>query len=292
MPMRKRVNKGPWMKRKTGSTIRKGIIFSVLLIVTFLVDLPLISMVGTSFKANDKVLSSTTLFPAAGEWSIENFTDVLTKTNFGRNIFNSFWISVLATLICVAAASMAGYGISRFKGKFIRAYSGLIFLMQMFPLMLLIIPMFVLYSRYGMVNKPLAVAVYYGANNLAFNIMMIRSFFDSIPRELEDAGKIGGCTNFHAFMKIILPVSLPGIATIGIMTFLNCWNEFTFASLLLRKSGAQTLTVGLTNFVQQSSSNWGYLMAASTIAVIPALIFLIFAQKYLVQGMTSGAVKG
>lgn len=290
--MRGKIHAASFKSKRVRNRVRRWILFVVLLIITLLIDLPLISMIGTSFKANDKVLSSTSLFPGVDEWSMENFAGVLMKTNFGRNILNSLWISVLATLICVTAASMEGYGISRFRGRFVKVYSGMIFLMQMFPLMLLIIPMFVLYSRYGMVNKPFSVAIYYGANNLAFNIMMIRSFFDSIPRELEDAGKIDGCTNFNAFLKIILPVSLPGIATIGIMTFLNCWNEFTFASLLLRKSGSQTLTVGLTNFVQQSSSNWGYLMAASTIAVIPALIFLIFAQKYLVQGMTSGAVKG
>lgn len=279
-------------KRDRKNKIKRITFFIILIMITFLINLPLISMVGTSFKKTDAVLSSTSLLPGAGEWSLENFVGVLVKTDFGRNIMNSLWISVLATIICVILASMAGYGVSRFRGRFIAAYKGLIFLIQMFPLMLLLIPLFVLFSRYGMINNPISVAIYYGANNLAFNIMMIRSFFDSIPRDLEEAGKIDGCTNLSAFLKIILPVSLPGIATIGIMTFLNCWNEYTMASLLLRKSEVQTLTVGLTNFVQQTRSNWGYLMAASTIAVIPALIFLIFAQKYLVQGMTSGSVKG
>lgn len=279
-------------RRKKKEKIRTGILFILLVVITFMVDLPLLSMIGTAFKKTDAVLTSTSLFPGPGEWSTENFVGVLVKTNFGKNILNSLWISVLGTVISVVLAAMAGYGTARFRGRFITGYKGLIFLIQMFPLMLLLIPMFVLFSRYGMINNPLSIAVYYGSNNLAFNIMIIQSFFNSIPSDLEEAGRIDGCTNLNAFLKIILPVSLPGIATIGIMTFLNCWNEYTMASLLLRKSEVQTLTVGLTNFVQQTRSNWGYLMAASTIAVIPALAFLAFAQKYLVQGMTSGAVKG
>lgn len=281
-----------WFSRETKRRIKNIAVFAALVMIVFVVDLPLISMIGTAFKKNDAVFTSTTMFPELGEWSIENFTGVFTKTDYERNIFNSLWISVLATAGSVLIACMAGYSLSRFKGRFFSLYSALLFLMQMFPLMLLLIPMFMLFTRYGMVNRPISVVIYYAASNLAFSIMMIRSFFDSIPAELEEAGKIDGGTNFQVYLRVILPVSLPGVATIGIMTFLNCWNEFTFASLLLRKAEVQTLTVGLTSFVQQTTSNWGYLMAASTVAVFPALLFLIFAQKYLVQGMTSGAVKG
>lgn len=280
------------MKKKKRRYMKTGILFVILTIIVIMVDLPLISMVGTAFKRNDAVLTTTGIFPQWGDWSIENFVGVFTKTNFGKNIVNSLFISVFATILSVLAASMAGYALSRFRGRFFSGYSALIFLMQMFPGMLLLIPMFVLFSKYNMVNQPVSVMIYYAANNLAFSIMMVRSFFDSIPYELEEAGKIDGGTNFSVYLKVILPISLPGIATIGIMTFLNCWNEFTFASLLLRDTKTQTLTVGLTKFVQQSTSQWGYLMAASTIAVVPALLFLVFAQKYLVSGMTSGAVKG
>lgn len=280
------------MKKKTKRQIKTGILLAILVGIVVLVDLPLISMIGTAFKRNDAVLTTTGIFPEWGDWSIENFTGVFTKTNFGQNIVNSLLISLFATVLSVLVASMAGYALSRFRGRFFSAYSALIFLMQMFPAMLLLIPMFVLFSKYNMVNQPVSVMIYYAASNLAFSIMMIRSFFDSIPYELEESGKIDGGTNFSVYIRVILPISLPGVATIGIMTFLNCWNEFTFASLLLRDTKVQTLTVGLTKFVQQSTSQWGYLMAASTIAVVPALLFLIFAQKYLVSGMTSGAVKG
>lgn len=280
------------MKKKTKRQIKTGILLVILVGIVVLVDLPLISMIGTAFKRNDAVLTTTGIFPEWGDWSIENFTGVFTKTNFGQNIVNSLLISLFATVLSVLVASMAGYALSRFRGRFFSSYSALIFLMQMFPAMLLLIPMFVLFSKYNMVNQPVSVMIYYAASNLAFSIMMIRSFFDSIPYELEESGKIDGGTNFSVYIRVILPISLPGVATIGIMTFLNCWNEFTFASLLLRDTKVQTLTVGLTKFVQQSTSQWGYLMAASTIAVVPALLFLIFAQKYLVSGMTSGAVKG
>ena len=280
------------LSRRAKHRIGKLFAYLALFIIIFVVDLPLISMVGTAFKNQDAVLSTTSLFPQLGDWALQNFIDVFQKTSFGMNIVNSAIVSILATVFCVIIAAMAGYGLSRFRGKFFTGYSVLLLLMQMFPLMLLLIPMFMLYSSYGMVNNLSSLVIYYTASNLAFNIMMIRSFFDSLPRELEEAAKVDGCSGFVAFLRIIFPISLPGLITVSILTFLNSWNEYTFASLLLRKPDIQTLTVGLTKFVQQTDTNWGYLMAASTIAVLPALLFLAFAQKYLVQGLTAGAVKG
>ena len=118
------------------------------------------------------------------------------------------------------------------------------------------------------------------------------SFYASIPEEIEEAGRIDGCSNFQVFTRIVLPLVKPGVATISIMVFLNAWNEYTMSSLLLRDEMVQTLTVGMTKFQTLDIIDWGYLMAASALAVLPALIFMFFAQKYLVQGLTSGSVKG
>lgn len=277
---------------KQKEIIRRIITIGALLIIITLVDLPLIAMFGTSVKTEDTVLTTNTLFPALGSWSIGNYSGVLLKTNFGHNLINSAIMAVSATALCVALSAPAGYALSRCKGPFIRFYSVLILVVQMFPLMMMLIPMFVMFSDMGLANNLVTVILYNAQKNLAFNILMIRSFFDSIPRELDEAAAIDGAGRFGAFWHVILPSSLPGLATISIITFLNCWNEYTFSSLLLRRPEIQTFTVGLQNFVQEQSANWGHLMAASAIGVVPALVFLVFAQRYLVEGMTAGAVKG
>lgn len=263
-----------------------------LILIIFLIDLPLIAMVGTAVKTESTVLTTNTLFPPIGRWSLENFWGVLTKTKFGRNIINSAVMSVSATIMCVAFAAPAGYALSRCNGPFVKFYSVLILIIQMFPMMMMLIPTFVMFSRMGLANNMVTVVLYNAQKNLAFNILMIRRFFDSIPHELDEAAKIDGANRFGAFWNVILPMSKPGIATIAIITFLNCWNEYTFASLMLRQPEIQTFTVGLQNFVQETTANWGHLMAASTLGVLPALVFLVFAQRYLVEGMTAGAVKG
>jgi len=128
--------------------------------------------------------------------------------------------------------------------------------------------------------------------NLAFSIWMLKGFFDTLPQELEQAAMVDGCTRFGAWLRIVIPISLPGIGTVAIFTFINSWNEYTLASIFLRRDEVQTMTVGLQKFVLQFSSDWPLLMSASAMATLPTIIFLIFAQKLLIQGMTAGAVKG
>ena len=282
-----RITKG-WIKPAAG----KMITYISLIIVSFCMLLPLISMAGTAFKKGSVVLSSTSLLPGVKEWSLQAFIDVFTTTDFARNILNSIIVSVTTTICCIIVSSLAGYSLSRYKGRFFSFYLVMLLLLQMFPVMLLLIPMFILYTKLGLMNTLFSIIVSYTTSNLAFNIMMARGFFDTIPAELEQAGMIDGCSRFAAFYRIILPISVPGIATIAIFTFLNTWNEFLFASLMLRDSELFTITIALRKFVMQYTSNWSLLMAASTIITIPALIFLAFAQKYLVQGLTAGAVKG
>ena len=162
----------------------------------------------------------------------------------------------------------------------------------MFPVMPLLMPLYVIYNKLQMVNTLWSVGISYTTMNLAFCIWMLKGFFDSIPRDLEGAAIVDGCTRFEAFIKIIMPLALPGIATVAIFTVLNAWNEYTLASIFLRKDQVMTITVGLQRFVQQNGADWPNLMAASTIATIPTVLFMLFAQKYLIEGMTAGAVKG
>ena len=128
--------------------------------------------------------------------------------------------------------------------------------------------------------------------NLPFSIWLVRSFFSTIPTDLEEAARIDGCSQFKTFYKIILPLALPGLATVAIFTFVNSWNDYLMASLFLRSDDIYTLTVGLHSFINQHSFQWSNLMSASTVSVLPTVLFLVIAQKYLIQGLSAGCYQG
>jgi ABC-type glycerol-3-phosphate transport system permease component len=267
-----------------------GLVYILLIIFVFLINLPTLSMVGTALKSRQEALSSSALLPR--EFHFENFIYVLGRTTFSRNLLNSFLVAIIVTLSCIIVSSLAGYAISRFKSRFMSMYSTLLLVLQMFPGVLLLIPLFVIYKSLGLIDNTWSVILSYTTMNLPFSIWMLKGFFDTIPFELEESAMIDGSSQFRAYYSIVLPISMPGISTVGIFTFINAWNEYMLASIFLRSDEVQTLTVGLEKFVLQYSSDWASLMAASTIATIPTLIFLLFAQRYLIEGLTAGAVKG
>lgn len=263
--------------------------YAALIIIVFLVNLPFISMLGTAFKGKSEALSSTALFPS--ELKFDSFIRVLTKTSFPVNILNSAIVSVTVTVCCIALAVCAGYAISRFRGTVFNLY-GIFVLLQMFPAMLMLIPLFVIFNSLHLVDTIYSVMIAYTAINLPFSIWMTKGFFDTIPFDIEEAAMMDGCNQFTAFLRVVLPISMPGISTVGIFTFINAWGEYTLASIFLRTDGVQTMTIGLQKFVMQFTSDWPALMAASSVATVPTLIFLLIAQKYLIKGMAAGAVKG
>lgn len=270
--------------------IINSLVYILLIIFVFLINLPTLSMVGTALKSRQEALSSSALLPK--EFHFENFIYVLGQTTFSRNLLNSFLVAIVVTLSCIIVSSLAGYAISRFKSRFMSMYSTLLLVLQMFPGVLLLIPLFIIYKSLGLIDNTWSVILSYTTANLPFSIWMLKGFFDTIPFELEESAMIDGSSQFRAYYSIVLPISMPGISTVGIFTFINAWNEYMLASIFLRSDEVQTLTVGLEKFVLQYSSDWASLMAASTIATIPTLIFLLFAQKYLIEGLTAGAVKG
>lgn len=278
------------LTRKQRKLYGNLVTYIVLIILIFLINLPTLSMVGTALKAQDEALRTSSLFPRVPHF--ENLYNVVVKTAFGRNVINSLIVSTSVTIFCIAIASFAGYAISRFRGGVFSFYSTLLLMLQMFPLILLLIPLFIIFKAMRLIDTPFSVILAYTAWNLPFSIWMLKGFFDSIPFDLEESAMVDGCSQFTSYLRIVLPISAPGISTVGIFTFVNSWNEYMLASIFLRSDEIKTITVGLQKFTQQYQTDWAGLMAASTISTIPTLIFLLFAQKYLIQGLTAGAVKG
>ncbi len=230
------------------------------------------------------------MWPSATTW--DNYASVLTHTDFPRYFQNSVIVSAATAFVVTLIASGAGYALSRFvfRGKF--WLIGLMLVTQMFPLVMLISPIFRIFTPLGLTNSLTGLVVVYSAFNVPFATFLMQSFFDGIPKELEEAAMIDGDTRFGAFRKIVLPLTLPGIAATLGFVFTAAWSELLFALMLISKSDKSTFPVGLLSFVSKFSVDFGQMMAAGVMALVPAFAFFILIQKYLVQGLTAGAVKG
>ena len=278
------------MRLKSKKHIKNGLTYLALIIAIVVLDLPFFQIFSVTFKTRQEASTSTRFFPR--QISLESLRRVLVATDFPLNLRNSIIVSIATTIFCIIIAVIAGYALSRFRGKVFSGYAILLLLLQLFPGILLLIPLFVIFTSLGLVDNLISVILAYTTINLAFSIWMIKGFMDTIPFDLEEAGMIDGCTQFSAFWRIVMPISTPGISTVGIFTFINSWGEYTLASVLLRSDHMITLSLGLQKFVLQFTADWPSLMAASSIASIPTILFLVFAQKYLIRGMSAGAVKG
>lgn len=273
--------------------INNVVIYVVFAAILLVLLLPLISMFGTAIKTHDAALTTVSLFPEKlADLSFENFGYVMLKVGFGKNMLNSVIVSIAVTLACIFCAAPAGYAISRYHGPYFRVYSVFLLLLQMFPIMLMLMPQYLIFTKLHITNSLLSVIISYTTSNLAFSIWLLKGFYDSIPIELEQAAMVDGCSKFKAYIRVVFPLTLPGIATVSVFTMLNAWNEYTVASVFLKKESVMTMTLGLQKFVQQNGADWPSLMAAACIATIPAILFVLFSQKYLIEGMTAGAVKG
>lgn len=277
------------MHRGRKKTAVDAVLYIVLTLFALLYCLPIIGMVGTAFKGDAEALSNTSLLPAKPV--LDSFVKVL-EGDFIMTTMNSLKIGVIVSCICVVLACFSGYALSRCRGKLFALYGSGVTVLQMFPMMLMIIPLFLIYKNLHLIDTHMSLILSYTCLNLPFSIWLMKGFFDTVPYELEESAYIDGGGRFHTLVEIIIPVSLPGIATSGIFTFLNVWNEYTFSNTFVKNPQLVTLTVGLQEYLSQNSNSWGQMMAASTIGIIPSILFLLLAQKYLIQGMTSGSVKG
>ncbi len=232
----------------------------------------------------------TRMWPS--EFTLSNFSAVLFQTDFLSYFTNSLVVSLGTATLTTLFAAGAGYAFSRFNFGGKKIIIAVMLITQMFPLLMIIAPIYKIIASLGLLNSLTSLIIVYTAFNIPFATFLMQSFFDGIPKELEEAAMMDGCSRFQALRMVVLPLTLPGLgATLGFV-FTAAWSELLFALMLISKNDTMTFPVGLLTFVSKFSVDWGQMMAAGVLALIPSCLFFIFIQRYLVQGLTSGAVKG
>jgi len=252
---------------------------------------PLYWLLKVSVTPNDLLYSEgVRMWPSRA--SFDHYAFVLEHSDFPKFFMNSVIVSASTAFIVTILASLAGYALSRFifRGKYWIVV--LMLLTQMFPLVMLVAPIFKMLSPLGLTNSLGGLIIVYVAFNVPFATFLMQSFFDGIPKDLEEAAMIDGATRFRAFRQIILPLTLPGIAATLGFVFTAAWSELLFALMLISGADSSTFPVGLLSFVSKFSVDFGQMMAAGVMALVPACLFFLLIQRYLVQGLTAGAVKG
>jgi raffinose/stachyose/melibiose transport system permease protein len=228
--------------------------------------------------------------PAAITWV--NYVYAWTRAYIPDYILNSVIVSVATVVLVLVLASAAAYSFSTFRFRGGYALYLLFVLLLIVPAPVSIIPLYVIESRLGLMDTYFALILPYAAGGLPLSIFILKAFFDSIPTELRDAARIDGCTNLGAFLRVVLPVSTPALATVTILVFLGAWNEFFLALLFIRKPQLMTIPLGLQTFFYQYRVEWGYLFAALTMTVMPIVVVYLLMQRHFISGLTAGALRG
>ncbi|MFV0406372.1 MAG: carbohydrate ABC transporter permease [Propioniciclava sp.] len=269
-------------RQRLGSLAR-GVAIAV---VTLIFVIPLIWMLTASFKTSLQIIDSQYLINFTP--TLSNYATVFDGHDFGQYIVNSFLVGVGSTVIALLLGVPAAYGIARYK---IRQATTFVLLARVIPGVSLLVPWYFLFSQIRMVGTYGVLILTHIFVTMPLVIAIMSGFFEGLPEELEESGLIDGCSRFTAFLRITLPLSVPGIATSTILAFIFSWNNFLFA-LVLSNRDTRTLPVAIANFTSYASVDWGGLMAAAVAVTVPVMIIALFAQRYVVSGLTAGATKG
>ncbi|HIY21005.1 MAG TPA: carbohydrate ABC transporter permease [Candidatus Flavonifractor merdigallinarum] len=278
-----------------GSKLRKfspGGCFSYvyLIVLSILCLFPLLWLLVSAFKSSSEMLANpTAIFPK--EWTLENFKTVLVTLKFTVNIKNSLIVALSTTVIATFISALAAYGIVRFFPKLGNVMTKVLITTYMFPSIMLVIPYATVMSVLHLTNTRISLVLVYMSFSVPYAVWMLVGFFKTVPIDIEEAGRIDGGNRFQVFTKLVLPLVRPGVVSTAIYVFINAWNEFLYALLLISSSDKMALSVAVKTLEGADIMNWGSMMAASAIVVLPSIIFFCFIQNKIAGGLADGAVK-
>jgi multiple sugar transport system permease protein len=279
---------GKGTSRRTLSTV----LFYVFLVVFVLVSVfPLIWVFKMSIITKSELFASPpTILPRTPTGA--EYVQVLSDPRFQRALINSTIIAGVTTVVCLFFGSIAAYAIARLRFRFKNSVMTLILALSFFPAVAIIAPLFIQYSRLGLINTYASVIITDTVFALPLTIWLLVAFFRELPRDLEEAAKVDGATTIQAFRKVIVPLAAPGVFTTAILTFIFAWNEFLFANTFLFDESTQPVTVVIPNFATIYTVDYGAQAAAAVIVTVPLVILVLIFQRRIVSGLTAGAVKG
>jgi raffinose/stachyose/melibiose transport system permease protein len=270
--------------------LRRIPLYALAWLLALAILIPLLYAVLGGFRDTGQISENPVGLP--DPWVFSNYTDILKSGTFWHQVWNSVLIAALATLLTVPLAAAAAFVFARFTFPGREWFYTLFTLGLLFPIAVAILPIFIMIRSLGLLGTPFGVALPEAAFGLPLTIVILRPFFASFPNELQDAAAIDGCGPFGFFWRILLPLSRPVLATVSMLALVTSWNMFLLPLVVLTDSAGWTLPLGVTNYSTQYGADTARILAFTTLSMIPALVFYAFAERHLVRGLTTGAVKG
>ena len=272
-------------------TLRGPVIYGCAGVFLLPTIFPFVWMFSTAFKPLDEIF----IFPPRllpDNFTLANLARLFEQTRFLTYFKNSLLVSFSTVLLTIIIATAGAYGLTRFRFPGREQISGLILFTYMFAPIMIIIPFYVLIKTFGIANTHLALVLAYTAFCLPFSLWLLRTFFQSIPLELEEAALIDGATRTQAVVYVIMPLALPGMIATAIFTFILAWNDYIFVRILITSDNLKTLSVGIADLYNATVIDWGMIMAGGMLITIPVLLVFIYVQRFLIAGWGAGGVKG
>ncbi|MCX6080329.1 MAG: carbohydrate ABC transporter permease [Chloroflexi bacterium] len=275
--------------KNPGRFFNKFLVYTAVILAMLLSLAPILYLLITSFKPPELTFALPPVWIFTP--TLKNYSDVVTSGDFFKYFLNSVVVALTTTLIAVTLGAFAAYGFARFRirGKFWLRMSVLI--PQMLPPITIIVPLYVLFNGLKLTDTLTALVISYLTFTIPLSTWLMIGFFEDVPIDLEESAMIDGCSRLQALFRVVLPIVTPGLAATAILSFMYCWNEFLYAVILTGRD-ARTLPVTITSFMTNKAILWGRITASGSLVLIPVLIFALVAQRYLIRGLSKGAVKG
>lgn len=280
----------PGQRRSQRRPLVSALLHATLISASFIALFPIAWVLLSSFKPGHAVQSSDIrLFE---DPTLANYLYVLTETNFPRWFANSVIVAAVTMVVGIFISATTGYAVSRFNFPGRRGLLWIFLVTQMFPVSILIVPIYVIMANLGLINTLFSLMIAYLTIAVPFCAWMLKGYFDTIPRDLDEAAALDGLGPFATFWRVVVPLARPGLAVTAFFTFLTAWGEVAYASAFIQTDNRFTLAYGMQQFVPRFNPQWEYLTAAAVLVTIPAGIVFFFAQRHLVAGLTAGGTKG
>ena len=268
----------------------RTVIYGLIAIFLFITLFPLLWVFSTSFKPNEEAINFPPKF-LPEKITFSNYVFVLTDPNLVRSLINSFVVSIGSTALSVVVSALGGYAFARFEFKGKNLIMSVILGLFMIPVVINIIPLYNMLSSAGMLNSPVSLVLTFQILIIPLNILLFKNYFETIPKELEEAALIDGCSRLGVLKRITIPLSIPGFAIAAVLSFRFSWNEFILPVVLANRPDSAVFQVALYQFISIYRIQWGYLTAGITLAIIPVLVLMLSFQKQMIKGLTIGAIR-